>query len=54
MSSLQTEDVAVLKEKIATSTRILVRERLIGPFGHPRPGSRAQIWWRCWAIPTTT
>lgn len=24
-----------LKDKIATSTRILVRERLIGPFGHP-------------------
>ena len=29
------EAIAVLKDKIATSTRILVRERLIGPFGHP-------------------
>ena len=35
MSSNNTEAIAVLKEKIATSTRILVRERLIGPFGHP-------------------
>ena len=34
MSSHHAEDIAVLKEKIATSTRILVRERLIGPFGH--------------------
>ena len=35
MSSNNTNAIAVLKEKIATSTRILVRERLIGPFGHP-------------------
>ena len=35
MNSHQTESVAALKDKIVTSTRILVRERLIGPFGHP-------------------
>ena len=35
MSSNNTEVIADLKEKIAISTRILVRERLIGPFGHP-------------------
>ncbi len=35
MSIQQPEAIADLKEKIATSTRILVRERLIGPFGHP-------------------
>ena len=26
---------AELREQIATATRILVRERMIGPFGHP-------------------
>ncbi|WP_419850764.1 class II aldolase/adducin family protein [Candidatus Poriferisocius sp.] len=35
MSIQQSEAIADLKKKIATSTRILVRERLIGPFGHP-------------------
>ena len=35
MSTTQPEAIASLKEKIAISTRILVRERLIGPFGHP-------------------
>ncbi|MCQ3810847.1 MAG: class II aldolase/adducin family protein [Acidimicrobiia bacterium] len=35
MSSHHPEAIAGIKEKIATSTRILVRERLIGPFGHP-------------------
>ena len=35
MSSHHPEAIAAIKEKIATSTRILVRERLIGPFGHP-------------------
>ncbi len=35
MSSHHSEAIAGIKEKIATSTRILVRERLIGPFGHP-------------------
>ncbi len=35
MSSHHPESIAGIKEKIATSTRILVRERLIGPFGHP-------------------
>ncbi len=35
MSSQPAEAISSLKDKIATSTRILVRERLIGPFGHP-------------------
>ncbi len=35
MSSHHSEAIAGIKEKIAISTRILVRERLIGPFGHP-------------------
>ncbi len=35
MSSHHAEAIAGIKEKIAISTRILVRERLIGPFGHP-------------------
>lgn len=35
MSSHHSEAIAGIKEKIAVSTRILVRERLIGPFGHP-------------------